>query len=201
MATVQDVATDRPAAEQLPGTVELSVERMVAGGLGLGHEPDGRAALVEGALPGERVVATVTEERPRLLRATTTQVVTAAPGRILPPCPELLAGCGGCDLQHAGPSLQWTLKAGIVSDALQRIGHLHGVPILAGRRLEPTGYRTTLRCGVDAQGRPGFRRRHLHELHTVAACLIAHPLVDEIVRGGRFPGAAEVTIRAGVATG
>ena len=32
-------------------------------------------------------------------------------------------------------------------------------------------------------------------------CLIAHPLVEEIVRGGRFPGAAEVTIRAGARTG
>ncbi|MHB1137868.1 MAG: class I SAM-dependent RNA methyltransferase [Microthrixaceae bacterium] len=198
---MQDVATDRPAAEPLPTTVEVSVERMVAGGLGLGHEPAGRAVLVEGALPGERVVAVVTDERPRMLRARTTQVVEAAVGRIAPPCPELLAGCGGCDLQHAGTSLQWALKAGIVADALQRIGRLQGVPILAGRRLGPTDYRTTLRCGVDDRGRPGFRRRHLHELHTVDRCLIAHPLVDEIVRHGHFPDASEVTIRAGVATG
>lgn len=216
MADVQDVVTDRPADEQLrpeplptpplpteplPGVLELSVERMVAGGLGLAHLPDGRAALVEGALPGEQVRADVTEERARLVRATTTEVLDEAPGRVVPPCPELLAGCGGCDLQHATASLQWALKAGIVSDALLRIGHLHGVPIVAGRRLAPSGYRTTLRCGVDEGGRPGFRRRHRHDLHTIAGCLVAHPLVDDVVRTGEFPGADEVTIRAGARTG
>ena len=84
-----------------------------------------------------------------MLRAAVESVLDPAPGRVTPPCPELLAGCGGCDLQHVEPSQQWALKAGIVSDALVRIGHLPGVPILAGRRLSATGYRTTLRCGVE----------------------------------------------------
>jgi len=179
---------------------ELTIERMVAGGLGLSHTPDGRAVLVEGGLPGERVRVQVTEERARMLRAAVESVLDPAPSRVAPPCPELLAGCGGCDLQHAAPSQQWALKAGIVSDALVRIGHLNGVPILAGRRLSSTGYRTTLRCGVD-DGRPGFRRRHHHDLHTIDGCLVAHPLVEQIIRTTRFPGAAEVTIRAGARTG
>jgi 23S rRNA (uracil1939-C5)-methyltransferase len=179
---------------------ELTIERMVAGGLGLSHSADGRAVLVEGGLPGERVQVRVTEERARMLRAAVESVLDPAPGRVTPPCPELLAGCGGCDLQHVEPSQQWALKAGIVSDALVRIGHLPGVPILAGRRLSATGYRTTLRCGVE-DGRPGFRRRHHHDLHTIDGCLVAHPLVEQIIRDGRFPGAAEVTVRAGARTG
>jgi 23S rRNA (uracil1939-C5)-methyltransferase len=181
-------------------TLELGIDRVVAGGLGLGRDEDGRIVLVEGALPGERVRVRLTESKPKLARAVTTEVLVAAPERIDPPCPEVHAGCGGCDLQHATPGLQWRLKTAIVADALTRIGRLQGVPVVLGRRLDPTGYRTTLRCGVR-DGRAGFRRHRSNEIHAVQTCLIAHPLVAEVVEDGRFPGVDEVTIRAGAGTG
>jgi 23S rRNA (uracil1939-C5)-methyltransferase len=96
--------------------------------------------------------------------------------------------------------LQLQLKTAIVADALARIGHLRGVPIVLGQRLSPLDYRTTLRCGV-VDGRAGFRRRRSNEILAVRTCLIGHPLVAEVVEQGRFPGASEVTIRAGARTG
>lgn len=194
MTRMQHEAPDRSS------TLDLRIDRVVAGGLGLGRDAGGRIVLVEGALPGERVRAAVLEEKPKLVRACTTEVLVAAPDRITPPCPEVLAGCGGCDLQHATPALQWQLKTAIVADALARIGRLPTVPVTLGRRLDPTGYRTTLRCGVNGD-RAGFRRHLSNEVHPVHSCLVAHPLVAEVVEHGRFPGVEELTIRAGARTG
>lgn len=179
---------------------QLEVERTVAGGAGLAREPEGRVVLVEGALPGERVEVTITRSRPRMANAEVASVLAPSPGRTDPPCPELHAGCGGCDLQHATPALQRDLKAGIVTDALARIGRLRDVPVHPGEHLPSEGYRTVLRCGV-LDGRAALHRRRSDRLHPLGGCLVAHPAVEEIVRDGRFPGAEEVTIRVGARTG
>ena len=180
--------------------VEVQVERVVAGGLGLGHEEDGRVILATGALPGERVAVELERSRRRFGQGHTVRVLAASPERIEPPCPEVAAGCGGCDLQHAPVGLQRELKVGIVADSLAHLGHLSDVPITAGEQLPAEGYRTTLRCAV-VDGRAGFRRRQSHAVHVVESCWIAHPAVREIVEQGRFPGASEVVIRAGSRTG
>ncbi len=182
---------------------QFQVDRMVPGGLGLAHDDDGRVVLIDGALPGDTVSVEVTETKPRLLRARVLDVTEPSPERITPRCPEVERGCGGCDLQHATLSTQHTLKVAMVSDALRRIGRVEGIPIHVGRRLPGWGFRTTLRCGVgDApRGKLGFRRRHSNQIHVVDTCLVAHPLVAEIVEKGRFPSAEEVTIRVGANTG
>jgi 23S rRNA (uracil1939-C5)-methyltransferase len=193
-----DPALDTPAE---PGqSIELQVERTVAGGAGLAREGGGRVVLVDGALPDERVVARITRSKPRMATGHVLEVLDPAEGRVPPPCPELHAGCGGCDLQHAVPALQRELKVGIVRDALARIGRLPEVRVAVGEHLPTEDFRTVLRCGV-VDGRAALHRRRSSELHPLGLCMIAHPLVEEVVQQGRFPGAAEVTIRAGARTG
>ena len=129
------------------------------------------------------------------------EVLEASADRVDPPCPELLAGCGGCDLQHATPEAQRQLKAGVVRDALARIGRLPDVAVEAGEVLATEGYRTVLRCGVSDDGRAGLRRRRSALVHPLERCLVAHPRIDEILASSRFPGAQEVTIHVGARTG
>lgn len=181
----------------------LDVERLVAGGAGLAHEGSGRVVLVDGALPGERVLVRVTARRARMVSATTIEVLDPAPSRVAAPCPAVAAGCGGCDLQHADPVVQPELKVGVVVDALRRSDRrqdLGEVPVLAGPALEPWGYRSSVRCGVD-NGRLAFHGRRSDGLVAVDGCLVAHDSVQEVIRTGRFPGATEVTVRAGIGTG
>ncbi len=180
--------------------VEVEIERVVAGGLGLGHEHDGRVILAAGALPGDRVAVELERSRKRFGQGHTVEVLSPSTERIEPPCPEVAAGCGGCDLQMAPPPLQRELKIGIVADSLAHLGRLDDVPISAGEQLPTEGYRTTLRCAV-VDGRAGFRRRRSNDVHVVESCWIAHPGVREIVEQGRFPGATEVVIRVGARTG
>lgn len=195
-------APSEPAA---PERVEIDVTAVVAGGDGLGRHADGRVVLVRGALPGERVTAVVTKVEKRLLRADVDEVIVAAPARVAPPCPRVADGCGGCGWQHVTPDAQPALKAAIAADALRRIGRVDPPAIDLGPRLPATGYRTTVRAAVDDEGRTAFRRHHRHDLvvvgDTEAGCLVAHPLVDEVLRAAAFPGAREVVVRAGAATG
>ncbi len=181
----------------------VDVERLVVGGAGLGHEPTGRVVMVEGALPDERVRVRLVDERPRMSMAVIDTVLDPSPDRVPPPCPELARGCGGCDLQYATPAAQPRLKADIVRDSLARAvraGRIGEVPVTTGAALGPWRYRTTVRCAVDGD-RLAFRERRSDALLAVGDCPVAHELVAEVIRDGRFPDADEVTVRAGVRTG
>jgi tRNA/tmRNA/rRNA uracil-C5-methylase (TrmA/RlmC/RlmD family) len=183
---------------------EVAVTGVAAGGEGVGRLGDGRVVFMRGALPGERVRITVAEERKRFARGALVEVVEAAPERVAPPCPQVAAGCGGCDWQHVAPAAQRALKARIVLDALRRIGRVEPPEPDLDPDLPSEGWRTTVRAVVDDAGRAGFRLHHAHEPLAVGpgGCLVAHPLVDEVLKEGVFPPPVrEVTVRAGAMTG
>ena len=180
----------------------LSTTGVAAGGDALARDEDGRVVFVAGALPDERVVAEVREEKRDFLRAAAVEVLEPSPHRTVPPCTHFFEGCGGCDLQHADLAGQREVKRAIVVDALRRLGRVPDPPVLEAVHGVPAdGYRTTVRATVDAGGVPGLRRRSGHEHVAIPGCVIAHPLVQQVLAEGRFPGAKEVLIRASVATG
>jgi 23S rRNA (uracil1939-C5)-methyltransferase len=181
--------------------LDLRVTGVAVGGEGVAHEASGRVVFVAGGLPGERVSARVVSEARRHARAVVVDVVEAAPERVAPPCPFVAAGCGGCGWQHADLRAQRALKVDMVIDALRRVGGVAAPTVDPGPFLPATGYRTTLRGVADGDGRFALRRHHSHELVAVPACLVAHPLVAEVLAAGRFPPGAGVTVRAGARTG
>lgn len=182
------------------GTVRVSPERFVAGGAVLGHAPDGRVVFVHGAVPGDDVTADVLDERAAFLQATVSEVHTGGPDRVVPPCPQRHAGCGGCDWQHVAPSAQLAHKVTVVADALRRTAKLPDAEVRAGGSVPAEGYRTTVRVVADKLGRPAFRQERSHHTVPAAGCLIAHPLLAKALRTPIEPG-VEVVLRASAATG
>lgn len=180
--------------------MDVVIERLVAGGSGLARESSGRVVLVDGALPGETVRVEVTRSKKRLAEGCAVEVLDPSPGRVVPPCEHFEQGCGGCDLLYASPETLRSAKVAIVEDALRRIAKRDDVPVDAGEILATEGVRTVLRCGV-VDGVAGLRERRSHRILGVADCRVAHPLIREILDGGRFPGVEEVTIRVGARTG
>jgi 23S rRNA (uracil1939-C5)-methyltransferase len=176
----------------------IDITTVAAGGDGLGRDEDGRVVFVPGALPGESVAVEVTQQKKDYARARLVEVVRASGDRATPPCPFVAHGCGGCDWQHVDPRAQRRLKADVVADALRRQAHVD-VVVDEGPDLPATGYRTILR-GIAVGGRFGLRRRSSHDVVDIGPCLVAHPLVDELVQHGRFPD-GEVVLRAGPGTG
>ncbi len=173
---------------------------MAAGGSALARDDDGRVVFVDGALPDELVEAEVFDEHTDYARAAVVQVIEPAEGRVTPPCPYVGAGCGGCGWQHIAPEVQVELKRDIVLDALRRIGRLSSAEVSPGQPLPSTGYRTTVRMGVR-DGRAAFHGHRSHELLPIDECLVAHPLLHDLIAGGRYEGATDVTLRCGAATG
>jgi len=173
---------------------------MAAGGAAVAREATGRVVLVDGALPGETVDAVLIEERSSYARARVSAVLEPSPDRVAPPCPHVARGCGGCGWQHVSLEAQRRYKADVVSEALGRIGGLRGTEVVPARPASLAGYRTTLRLALDG-ARPGFRRHRGHDVVPVDSCLVAHPLLAELLAVGDFGEATKVTLRCGARTG
>lgn len=168
---------------------------------------EGRVIFVRHALPGERVVAEVTEggTGSRFLRADAVEVLSASPHRVPAPCPFSGPGrCGGCDWQHVAPGAQRRLKVEVVTGQLSRLAGLtpeeagwDGTVVPAPGDKVPKGevpaWRTRVQYAVDAEGRAGLRRHRSHEVVPVDRCMIAAPGVGELgVTARRWPGMASV---------
>ena len=179
---------------------QLHTTGVAKGGAAIARDADGRVVFVRGALPDEVVTAEIVEAKRDYATAEVCDVIEPSPWRIEPPCPFVAAGCGGCDLQHASLEGQRALKVRIVEDALKRVARLPEHPAIDVVSLPGVAYRTTLR-GVVRDRRFAFRRRASHDAVAVATCLVAHPLLDALIRDGNFGTAEEVTLRCGVNTG
>ncbi|HEX6969613.1 MAG TPA: class I SAM-dependent RNA methyltransferase [Micromonosporaceae bacterium] len=168
---------------------------------------DGQVVFVRHTLPGERVVAEITEVRRGYLRADAVTVLRSSPDRVAPPCPY--AGpnrCGGCDLQHVAPAAQREWKADVVREQLRRLAGLTADELAGlGVRVEALpggmlGWRSRVRYAVDAAGRAGLRKHRSHEVVPIDRCLIAHPAIQEVAvlpsTGRRWPEAQAVEVTA-----
>lgn len=178
----------------------MQVDSVAVGGAGVGRDGDGRVVFVDGAIPGETVVARIETAKPRHATARAVDVVEASPERVEPVCPHVARGCGGCGWAHVEPAHQRSLKVSMVEQALARIGHLDAATVRDAGALPEGGHRTTVRAAVVG-GRAAFRRAHSHDPVVVDSCRVAHPLVEEVLVEGRFGGASEVVVRAGATTG
>ncbi|MHA6525130.1 class I SAM-dependent RNA methyltransferase [Tessaracoccus sp. G1721] len=177
-------------------TVEVTLERVAHGGYVVGRA-DGKVLFVTGGLPGERVVAEITETGSRFDRARVVEVLEPAAGRVTPPCP-VAARCGGCDWQHADHPTQLALKGAVVAEQLQRLAGIAWEGSVEAAPGGLTGWRTRVRYAVDESGRVGLRGRRSHEVVPLPeqGCLIAAPgpTVGELVRAGRPGTDLEVTV-------
>ncbi|HEY9127902.1 MAG TPA: 23S rRNA (uracil(1939)-C(5))-methyltransferase RlmD [Acidobacteriaceae bacterium] len=152
----------------------LTLEKAVYGGDCLGHIPDsGKAVFVPLVLPGERVEATLLEEKRNFARAEATRLIATSTERTEPPCPYFGA-CGGCQYQHARYEAQLAIKREILRETLTRAGVTlpSTIEMLAG---EPWGYRNRVRFALRKDGRLAYRGRASHTLVAVDSCPIAAP--------------------------
>ncbi|MDO9377496.1 MAG: TRAM domain-containing protein [Nocardioidaceae bacterium] len=145
---------------------------------------EGRVVFVRHALPGERVVATVTEgdADSRFLRADATQVLKPAEGRVEPRCPVSgPGGCGGCDFQHVDLAVQRELLGAVVAEQLQRLAGLEvDVVVEAPDHGDGLGWRTRVGYAVGDDDRLGLRRHRSHDVVPVDPCPIAHPALADL---------------------
>ncbi|MER7367297.1 class I SAM-dependent RNA methyltransferase [Nonomuraea wenchangensis] len=180
-------------------SLELTVGPVAHGGWCVARH-EGRVVFVRHALPGERVIAEVTEESAKFLRADAVKILEPSPDRVVPPCPYAGPGrCGGCDWQHATLDAQRRLKAQVVAEQLQRLAGIEREVVVEEVPGAPDGlgWRTRVQFAALPGGELGFRRHRSHEIEPVDACLIAHPEVEAVgAESHTWAGAAGVEVIA-----
>jgi tRNA/tmRNA/rRNA uracil-C5-methylase (TrmA/RlmC/RlmD family) len=196
--------------------IEVTASEVAHGGWCVARLDSGPVVFVRHALPGERVLARVTEVTSRLLRAEVADILAASPDRVEPPCPHARPGrCGGCDWQHATLPAQRALKAAVIRQQLRRLAGIeHEVTVEplpgdgddgespAPARPAGLGWRTRVRFAVRADGVAGLHAHRSHEVIDVGTCLIAHPVITDLaIPRRRWPGVAVIEATAGTGPG
>ena len=167
--------------------MELTIEKLVYGGDGLARLPPdasgkGKAAFVPFVLAGERISATVTEQRPGFVRGRLDSVLHPSPERVSSPCPHF-AVCGGCHYQHANYAEQLRIKTEILRENLRRLAKLELTTEIQVHASPPWGYRNRTRLALRQEPgfRLGYRRMNSEEVLAVEACPIVSPLLQRAV--------------------
>jgi len=197
-------------AYQIGQVVEVTAGDVAHGGWCVARPADGPVLFVRHTLPGERILARVTEVTTRLARAEAVEILAASPDRVVPPCPHARpGGCGGCDWQHAALPAQRVLKAAVIRQQLRRMAGIdreitvealpgdqeadQGQPARDPGSGAGLGWRTRVQFAVREDGVAGLRSHRSHQVIDVGECLIAHPAITDLgLTGRRWPGEASV---------
>lgn len=173
-------------------TIELDITDVAHGGVCVGRF-DGRVVFVRGALPGERVRATVTKQRSKLWNAVVVDVIEASPHRVNHPWPDGGAGqTGAADLGHATLEYQRELKSEVLANVVRRIGgeeleaHVRagaGIPLVEGIG-DGDGWGTRTRIDlVKMDSGFGMFREQSHDLVSLDSMPLAVPDLAHFVFG------------------
>ena len=167
--------------------MELTIEKLIYGGDGLARLPadergPGKAVFMPFVLPGERVEASLVEQKKGFARARVENVLGPSPARIAPACPYF-GRCGGCHYQHTGYEHQLRLKVGILQENLRRMAkvELEDIEVHAS---PPWNYRnrTRLQLRASPEFTVGYFKLNSHELMPIRECPISSPLINRAIR-------------------
>lgn len=157
------------AAEQ---SFPLRIDKLVAGGLGLGRH-EGQVVFVPLAAPGDRLLVEPLERRRDFLRARTVEILEASAARREPPC-RYFQSCGGCSLMHLRPEAQVEAKREILLESLRRVGGVSFGGEILVRSGPELGYRLRSRFQVKSTRRGplvGFYEPGSHRVVDIDECL------------------------------
>ena len=163
---------------------ELTIESLDQEGRGVAHA-DGKVVFVEGALPGERIDAEITRQKPSYALACAVRVERANAARTAPRCPHF-GVCGGCSLQHADPALQVAAKQRTLEDALARIGRVKPEVVLPAIAGPSWGYRHRARLSVRDVAKKGgvlvgFHERRSSYVADMRECHVLPPKISALL--------------------
>jgi tRNA/tmRNA/rRNA uracil-C5-methylase (TrmA/RlmC/RlmD family) len=161
--------------------IELAVERIVPGGMGLGHA-SGRTIFVALAAPGDVVRVSIEKIRGNVAFASIVEVVRPSQSRVEPPCPYFgTGGCGGCDFQQLTYEAQLEAKVHIVQDCLRQLARIEtAVDVLIERSPNAWCYRSRAQWQYDARRKSlGYFARGSHRVCDVETCPVIVPALQE----------------------
>jgi 23S rRNA (uracil1939-C5)-methyltransferase len=165
--------------------VEVTIERILPGGLGLAHA-DGRTVMVALAAPGDRVRVSIDRVKGNVAFALIEEIITPSPQRVEPPC-QYFGRCGGCDFQQLTYQAQLDAKVEVIRDCLHRIGRIENVPdFQITRAPNPWHYRARAQWQYDSiRRRLGYFESGSRHVCDVQECAVLAPELQHTLSGLR----------------
>ncbi|SEH58626.1 MULTISPECIES: 23S rRNA (uracil(1939)-C(5))-methyltransferase RlmD [Atopobiaceae] len=160
--------------------MRLYVERMAYGSDAIAHDKDGKTVFVRGAVPGDTVEATLTQDSKTFSRASVESVLEPSPSRVDSPCPYA-AICGGCPWSSMSHEAQTEAKRAGVVNALKRIGHFDAdrteeLVRTCESPSDPWGYRNKVELAFAQAGARSIIGMHAADEKTVVRVNDCHLL-------------------------
>lgn len=186
-------AKPRPTAQ--PKYI-FQVESLSHEGRGIAHygshpehpsDKHGKKVFIEGALPGETVLAKITNVVKRLEEADCLEVLSEPSDlRVQPACVHI-ERCGGCNMQHIAKDEQIRLKQQVLESHLTHFAGLSPENWLQPMRSAREDYRRKARIGVRyiaSQDKlvVGFREKQSNKLTSIDRCLILDEQFGSLTR-------------------
>lgn len=162
--------------------VRCVIETLSHDGRGIARD-NGKAQFVDGALPGETVMAKVISSRSKFDELRTVEVLEAGDARITPPC-EFADLCGGCSLQHMDSDAQIRFKEDTLREHFAHFGGIEPEYWVPPMRSPALGYRRKARLGVKyVPAREsvlvGFREKRNSFLTDIDRCVVLDPRIGD----------------------
>ena len=177
--TKKSSATKHPKAE----TIKMTVDSLDKDGIGLAPY-ENRIAVVQGAFPGETVVAEVEHAGKTHIFTKLRRVLRNAPQRTTNVACKLEKECLGCPLIGMKYPEQLLFKQQRVAEAFQQQGLLDEVKIPAVLPSEPPfGYRASAKLAFARKREKvliGLYQRGSHDVIDCPECPVHHPLINKI---------------------
>jgi 23S rRNA (uracil1939-C5)-methyltransferase len=155
----------------------VKIEKLVMGGDGLAHVPDGRVLFVPFSLPEERLKVRIVQQKKDYVVGTVEDILEPSPNRVQPHCPHY-GVCGGCSLQHVSYECEIGLKGEFLAEILTRQAKVEIEPEAVYPCAQEWGYRTKSEHPV-ASHEPapliGYYRRRTHEVIDINQCPVLAP--------------------------
>lgn len=189
---------------------EIEIIDITEMGSGVG-KLDGFTWFIDGAVPGDVVLAKPTQRKKNFGKAVVESFVKKSDLRVDPPCP-IFEKCGGCQIQQIDYKEQLRIKRRIVKEAFERIGGFQAVEVPETIGMEsPWRYRNKGIYHVgqrEGQTVIGFYSEKSHHIVALEDCLIqseSHgPILKAIkkyIEEFNISTIREVVIRESEATG
>jgi 23S rRNA (uracil1939-C5)-methyltransferase len=159
--------------------MEVTIERILPGGLGLAHA-EGLTVMVPLAAPGDRLRVQIDRVKGNVSFALIQEVIAPSPDRVEPPCPYF-GRCGGCDFQQLTYQAQLDAKCEIIRDCLRRIGGIESTPVFQITPApNPWHYRSRAQWQYDSvTQRLGYFESNSRRVCDVAECAVLVPELQE----------------------
>ncbi|HEX9423111.1 MAG TPA: class I SAM-dependent RNA methyltransferase [Pyrinomonadaceae bacterium] len=159
--------------------LEVKIERLLPGGVGLAHAND-LTLFVSLAAPGDVLRVRIDRVQGKIGFASVVEVLKPASVRVEPPCPYF-GRCGGCDFQQLTYQAQLDAKLEIIRDCLHRIAKSEA-PLDITMHASPGEWRYRARANwqVDSATKLlGYFERGSNRVCDVEYCAVLVPKLQE----------------------